>query len=62
MDILDSFELGDMMNEIKWKFITFKLWRCLFFKLRKVEQINEKHTRGTYTPRTLNDLKKLVKR
>lgn len=49
--------MGDRkMKKIRWKIITFKPWRFLFFKLRKIEEINENHTRYVYSPRTLKDI------
>ena len=44
--------IGDMrMNKWYWKFITFKPWRFLFFKLDRIEHDNNNHTRFIYTPR-----------
>lgn len=39
------------MNDIKWRFITFKLWRNFFFKLDRIEKVSDRHTKATYVYR-----------
>jgi len=39
------------MNDLKWKIITFKPWRMLFFKLYEIQYIDDMHTKETYVYR-----------
>lgn len=43
------------MNDILWKLMTFRLWHGLFFRLSKIEKINDMHTRYVYAPRSLKN-------
>ena len=40
-----------VMDDLKWKIVTWKYWRFLFFKLSKIEFIDDMYMKETYVYR-----------